>query len=364
MTDGRCAVIGAELVCACGFGKESCIRELYAGNHAFQPINRFDTEHLPTNLAAAVPELQCGNGASLCLPMLEFLAPQVADLPESTPVLMASTIGEIDRLYHSEGTCTLHLLLEDALKLFRKNSGRIISAACASTNAAIDRARRMILSGKHEKVIVAACDLVSEFAFSGFASLGAMTAEIPRPYDRNRSGLLLGEAAGILILASEKAAVHHEASAWIAGSGMSGDALHITAPRPEGTELENAIRTALGTVPPEKIGAVIGHGTGTKYNDEMEINAIRRVFVNPIPLASAKGSCGHTLGASGMIQAILAVEALRRKSLFPQTGLETPEPGAEQMVSRKEQHINGNFALSLNSGFGGLNAAILLEAQS
>ena len=65
-----------------------------------------------------------------------------------------------------------------------------------------------------------------------------------------------------------------------------------------------------------------------------------------------------------MIQAILAVEALRRKSLFPQTGLETPEPGAEQMVSRKEQNINGNFALSLNSGFGGLNAASLLEAQS
>ncbi len=364
MTDGRCAVIGAELVCACGFGKEACIRELYAGRDAFVPVDRFDTERFPTKLAGTVPGLRAKGDSPLCLPMLEFLAQSVAGLPESTPVLIASTVGEIDRLYNPMRRCTLNLLREDTLKLFRKSRGRIVSAACASTNAAVDRARRMILSGISETVIVAACDLVSEFAFSGFASIGAMSDGMARPYDRNRSGLLLGEAAGILVLASEKAAVRHEVSAWIAGSGMSGDAVHITAPRPDGAELETAIRKALGAVPPEEVGAIIGHGTGTKYNDEMEINAIRRVFGGSIPLASAKGACGHTLGASGMIQAILALEALRRKTLFPQTGLITPEPGAERMVSRKEQNISGNFALSLNSGFGGLNAAVLLEARS
>ncbi len=363
MTDGRCALIGAELVCACGFGTDACIRDLYAGKDAFVPVDRFATEHLPAKLAGTVPGLRTKGNSSLCLPLLEFLAPSVAELPESTPVLVASTVGEIDRLYDPMRRCTLNLLLEDALNVFHKNKGRIISAACASTNAAIDRARRMILSGMCETVIVAACDLVSEFAFSGFASIGAMTDGMARPYDRNRSGLLLGEGAGILILASEKAAVHHEVPAWIAGSGMSGDALHITAPRPDGAELEAAIRRALGTVPPEEIGAIVGHGTGTKYNDEMEINAIRRIFGDKIPLASAKGACGHTLGASGMIQAVLAVETLRRKSLFPQTGLETPEPGAEQMVSRKEQTAAGQYVLSLNSGFGGLNAAVLLEAQ-
>ena len=363
MTDGRCAVIGAELVCAFGFGKDACIRGLYAGRDAFVPVDRFDTEHLPAKLAGTVPGLRAEGNSSLCLPMLEFLVPPAAELPESTPVLIASTVGEIDRLHDPARRCTLNLLLEDALKRFHKSRGRIVSAACASTNAAIDRARRMILSGRSETVIVAACDLVSEFAFSGFASLGAMTAGRARPYDRNRSGLLLGEAAGLLVLASEKAAVHHDVSAWIAGSGMSGDALHITAPRPDGAELETAIRKALGAVPPEAVGAIIGHGTGTRYNDEMEINAIRRVFGNAVPLASVKGACGHTLGASGMTQIIPAMEALRRKTLFPQTGLEIPEPGAERMVSRKEQKINGNFVLSLNSGFGGLNAAVLLEAQ-
>ena len=364
MTDGRCAVIGAELVCACGFGKEACIRDLYAGKDAFSPVRRFDPGHLPAALAATVPGLQSEKGESLCVPMLSFLAPMAVKLPASTPVLMASTVGEIDRLSDGTGRCTLNLLLEDTLRMFRKTKGRILSAACASANVAIDRARRMIASGMCDLVIVGACDLVSEFAFSGFASLGAMTAERARPYDRNRSGLLLGEAAGILILASERAAKGHEVSAWITGSAIRGDALHITAPRPDGAELERAIRMALGPLPPEEIAAVVGHGTGTRYNDEMEIRAIRRVFGDTVPLASAKGACGHTLGASGMIQAILAMEALRRKTLFPQTGLETPEPGAERMVSRQPQVLNGKAALSLNSGFGGVNAAVLLEAES
>ena len=257
MTDGRCAVIGAELVCACGFGKEACIRDLYAGKDAFSPVRRFDPGHLPAALAATVPGLQSEKGESLCVPMLSFLAPMAAELPASTPVLMASTVGEIDRLSDGTGRCTLNLLLEDTLRMFRKTKGRILSAACASANVAIDRARRMIASGMCDLVIVGACDLVSEFAFSGFASLGAMTAERARPYDRNRSGLLLGEAAGILILASERAAKGHEVSAWITGSAIRGDALHITAPRPDGAELERAIRMALGPLPPEEIAAVI-----------------------------------------------------------------------------------------------------------
>lgn len=364
MTERRSAIIGAELVCAYGFGKEKCIRGIYSGKTAFSPVERFDAEHLSCKIAGTVPGLRADNGTSLCLPMLDFLAPAAVNLPESTPVLLGSTIGEIDRLCNEQRRCTLNLLLEDTLKLFRKKNGRIISAACASANAAIDRAHRMILSGISDYVIVAACDLVSEFAFSGFASIGAMTDSMARPYDRNRSGLLLGEAAGILLLASEKAAAGHEVPAWIAGTGMSGDALHITAPQTDGTELGNAIRKALGTIPPDQAGAVIGHGTGTRYNDEMEINAIRRIFGERIPLASAKGGCGHALGASGMIQAVLAVETLQRKRLFPQTGLETPEPGAEQMVSKEEQAVPGNYVLSLNSGFGGLNAAVLMEAQT
>ena len=112
----------------------------------------------------------------------------------------------------------------------------------------------------------------------------------------------------------------------------------------------------------ETIGCVLGHGTGTIYNDSMEIAAIRSVLGDHTPLASVKANCGHTLGASGILQAVLALEVLRRKELFPQAGLRNPERGAERMVSAEIQPVCTRRILSLNSGFGGINAALALEA--
>ena len=346
----------AELVCGFGFGKRIAQEAVFRGEIAFSPVSRFPVRQFICGEAATVPGLIPEPEQSLCRPMLEFLAEGVRDLPETTPVLLASTVGEIDRLA-ADRSDTLHSLLGTTLRLFRKRNGRIISAACASTNAALDRAFRMISSGIAETVIVAACDIVSEFTFSGFASIGAMTAERPRPYDKNRSGLFLGEAAGVLVLSSRRG----KAMVRLAGSGMSSDALHITAPQTDGASLACAIRAALDGTDPDSVGAVLGHGTGTVYNDIMEINAIRSVIGSRIPLASAKGACGHTLGASGMVQTVLALEVLKRRELFPQVSLRTPEPGAEQMVSRSVQPIRERRILSLNSGFGGLNAAVLLE---
>lgn len=355
----RIAVLDSELVSAYGFGREACIRGLYSGKNAFSEVKRFPTGQFLCHKAGTVPGLETVSARE----MLAFCTPKVRDLQEETPVLLASTIGEIDLLYGSD-RCTLNSLLETALGLFRKKNGKIISAACASTNAAIDRACRMIRAGLCEKVIVAACDLVSEFAFSGFASIGAMTASEARPYDRNRSGLILGEAAGILVLSSEKDALGQDVQAWIAGTGMSGDALHITAPETDGKELGRAILRALGGRVPSETACILGHGTGTVYNDIMELNAIRGIFGNNIPLASAKGGCGHTLGACGMIQTVLAAEVLNRRELFPQIGLLEPERDAERMVSARITPIDGNTVLSLNSGFGGINAAILMESAS
>ena len=355
----RIALLDSELVSSYGFGSESCISGIYSGKNAFSEIRRFPTEQFLCHKAGTVP----GKESISAEEMLAFCAPKVIDLPEETPVLLASTIGEIDLLYRSE-RCTLNSLLEKTLKLFRKKNGKIVSAACASTNAAIDRACRMIHAGLCEKIIIAACDLVSEFAFSGFASIGAMTATEARPYDRNRSGLILGEAAGVLVLSSEKASHGPEVRAWITGTGMSGDALHITAPETDGKELGNAILRALGGSDPSEISCILGHGTGTVYNDIMELNAIRNIFGNEIPLASAKGGCGHTLGACGMIQTILAAEVLNRRELFPQIGLLEPETNAGKMVSSRKRTLEKGNLLSLNSGFGGINAVIRMEAAS
>ena len=347
----------AELVCGFGFGKKAAQEAVFRGETAFSPITRFPAGNFACREASTVPGLECTGEESLCRPMVGFLAATVRDLPEDTPLLLASTVGEIDRL-SPDRPDTLHSLLGTVLREFRKRNGCIVSAACASTNAALDRAYRMIALGIADRVIVAACDLVSEFAFSGFSSLGAMSAERPRPYDRDRSGLFLGEAAGVLVLSAQR---NGEQPIRLTGTGMSGDAQHITAPRSDGKMLACAIRAALAGTEPEQIGGILGHGTGTLYNDNMEIEAIRAVFGDEIPLASVKGNCGHALGASGMVQTVLALEVLRRGELFPQAGLRIPEQGAEKMVSPSVQPLRGPRVLSLNSGFGGLNTALVLE---
>ena len=107
---------------------------------------------------------------------------------------------------------------------------------------------------------------------------------------------------------------------------------------------------------------MIGHGTGTRYNDEAEINALNTVFASPPPLASAKGGCGHTLGAAGIIQACMAFHILDTGILFPQTNLLEPEPAAAGMISGKMQAVKIPRILSMNSGFGGLNAVLMIEA--
>ena len=235
-----------------------------------------------------------------------------------------------------------------------------------SGNVALARAAAKIQDGSIEYAIVAGCDIVSEFVFSGFASLGAMDSKGARPYDRDRAGLTLGEAAGVIVLASEGAARRDGLPrlARIGGWGISCDAAHITAPMSDGLHLAAAIRHVLATagIAPAEVGGVIGHGTGTMYNDSMEVNALNVIFNGDVkPLFSTKGGVGHTLGAAGIIQAAVAVRAIQNMLLPPQSGLREPMPGAEHMVSAQMQKMATPKILSLNAGFGGINAVLLIE---
>ena len=117
--------------------------------------------------------------------------------------------------------------------------------------------------------------------------------------------------------------------------------------------METALKGSSGTP-----AGVIGHGTGTVLNDDMEIAALNRVFPNGLPLASIKGGTGHILAASGIIQTSCAVSCLERNQMFPQTSLECPQKGAEKFVSASAQELAGDTILTLNAGFGGLNAVI------
>jgi 3-oxoacyl-[acyl-carrier-protein] synthase II len=149
----------------------------------------------------------------------------------------------------------------------------------------------------------------------------------------------------------------------VLGWGITNDATHITAPAKSGLGLVQAVDQALKTAKrrPEDITAISAHGTGTVYNDLMELSAFRQVFgERKVPMYSIKGAIGHTLGAAGAIEATLGFKALSSQMVPLTVGFANPENGAEGWVSPESRPVSGDYLLTTNSGFGGVNAALVL----
>jgi len=184
------------------------------------------------------------------------------------------------------------------------------SIACASGTHAVGMALDLIRRGHGDVFIVGGAETLCPFVVNGFNSLRATTGDTVRPFDAHRSGLLLGEGSAVLVVeeAAHAKARGERAKAEIAGAGLAGDAAHITAPARDGAGAARAMREALAEaqVPPAAVDFISAHGTGTVYNDAMEVAAITAVFgdaASRIPVNSIKGSIGHTLGAAGGFEA-------------------------------------------------------------
>jgi 3-oxoacyl-[acyl-carrier-protein] synthase II len=250
-----------------------------------------------------------------------------------------------------------------------KQHGINISASCASSTIAIAQGAAMIASSWTDAVLVCCMDLVTEFVFSGFSALQALSATPCRPFDRDRSGLSMGEgAAAVLLMSKERAkqeARPHLAT--ILGWGAANDAGHITAPDKDGSGLQQAIIQAMAAAKCNAfdIAAISAHGTGTLYNDQMELKVFNHIFADhPLPIYSIKGAIGHTLGAAGGIETVVGIQTLLEKTAPPTIGFSNPEKGAEGRVMSEPVDISGNCLLATNSGFGGINAAIILGEGS
>ncbi len=189
-----------------------------------------------------------------------------------------------------------------------------------------------------------------------------------RPFDQRRSGLSLGEAAAFALIMSETRAKREqrEIMGEIAGWGLSNDAHHMTGPSRDGSGLVNAIGQALqsANVSQRDIGSISAHGTGTVYNDAMEMQAFGTLFEDDIcPVYSIKGGIGHTMGAAGLIDAIIALRSLKEGLVPPTINLESVDEAAQGWVSANEcSMVKDKMAISTNSGFGGVNAALVLAS--
>ena len=251
-----------------------------------------------------------------------------------------------------------------------------IVTACASATNAIGEGLRMIQSGEADVVLCGGTEApLTELAFAGFCSMKAMSTEKEnpsqacRPFDQRRSGFVMGEGAGILVLESLEHATARGAHIYaeLAGYGSSADAYHITTPTPGGAGAIKAMRKALtdAGLTPEDVSYINAHGTGTGANDATETAAIKAVFgeaASKISISSTKSMTGHLMGAAGAIEAIICTLAIERGVIPPTINYGEPDPECDldyvPNVARKQEV---KVALSNTFGFGVHNATIIIR---
>lgn len=371
----RAVIVDAGMITPFGAGIEPCWQGLMENRTAVAPLQRFATAQFGSAIAAIVPGLEYHGDRSLVMQLLAMLSASLPFVPVDSDLLLATTKGEIDFLEKSLLTgkgapdeSRLDRLLVKAAAQFRvKGRAAVISAACTSSSVAVARAAAMIRSGESSSVLVVAGDAVTEFIYSGFSSLMALDPCPARPFDRSRKGLSLGEAAACLLLMSDERAVAEGRSfrTEIAGWGMSDDANHMTGPSRESEGLIRAIHTALASaaLSPENVGLISAHGTGTSYNDAMEMRGFHAVFPGaPRPVYSVKGAIGHTMGAAGLVEILLAGRALQEKLAPPTVNLQEPDDDAHGWVAAAPQiFAAGKAAMVTNAGFSGVNTAVVLR---
>jgi len=237
-----------------------------------------------------------------------------------------------------------------------------INTACSSATNALGYARLWLLRNRVDIAIVAGLDAVSPFVYSGFRSLRAVDSGPTKPFSDKRRGLNLGEAAAAFVLIRGSASTHE--CTHVVGFGSSCDAHHLTRPDPTGEGLARAIRQSIKDAhsTPGDIAAISAHGTGTPLNDPMEAAAFSRVFETRVPpIHCAKPVSGHTLGAAGAIDALVLQLALEKGQL-PPTYCPSPDRTLPCYPSTDSHQLpTGALGLSTSSGFGGSNAAIILQ---
>ncbi len=258
------------------------------------------------------------------------------------------------------------LLAEDLAKEFGAHGPvQTVSVACVSGLVAISQGAKIIQRGEADAVLVVGVDALSEFVVAGFTALKALDPLGCRPFDRDRCGLSPGEAGAAIILVRGDFAPKTVIK--IRAFGGSNDANHLTGPSRDGSGLAQAIRVALDAakLSPGEIDFIHAHGTGTPYNDAMEALALKTIFGNACPpVSGAKGMLGHTLGAAGVIETICCVLAMEN-NFFPGTPrLSSPADGAPESLVRESRSVTGlKNVLKLNTGFGGMNGALVLSCQ-
>ena len=365
-------VTDSELITPYGRGTEVCWKGLLSRKSALAEHKRFSTEAFSSKWAGMVPGLSYHQGPSVVFQMLGKVLENHA-IPSDAKLLLATLNGEMDCVEEAvlfdrvepHACCMTELLRKVQGLCGVTDEGSVVSSACASSTVAIGLAASAIRNGEYDCAVVVSCDAVSEFLYSGFSSLMALDSGPSCPFDAHHNGLTIGEAAGYIVLMSEERARKEGCSVAgeLAGWGMSNDANHMTGPLRDGSGLARSIKIAmkLAGIEEGQIDFIAAHGTGTIYNDDMEMAAFHSVFSSPRPTYSVKGGIGHTMGAAGLVEAVLALKTFEAGLVPPSVAVQTPGPQASGWVRGEAVELSAEYALSTNAGFGGVNASLVLK---
>ncbi|MQY59911.1 MAG: beta-ketoacyl-ACP synthase II [Clostridia bacterium] len=251
-----------------------------------------------------------------------------------------------------------------------------ISTACASGNHSIGEAFKIIQRGDAEVMVAGGAEAaITPLGLAGFCSMRALStrndepAKASRPFDKQRDGFVIGEGAGVVVLEKWERARKRKVPIWgeIIGFGMSEDAYHITQPIGDGRGLREAMRRALldAKIPVEKVDYINAHGTSTPLNDKIETRAIKNLFgknAYRIPVSSTKSMTGHLLGATGGVEMIACLLALKKAIIPPTINYEESDPDCDlDYVPNQSREVKLRVAMSNSMGFGGHNAVLLLK---
>ena len=384
-------------MCATGHDVASFLAATRAGQVGIGPIANIPTERLSATIAAEIRGFDpAAHFPAKQMPLLDRVA-QLAlvagreamaqaglapgDAPEAAVILGASIgLETFDSAYeqlYGRGLSRVHpfsvprIMPSGAASHlsmeFRTHGPCFTTAsACASANHAIGQAMHMIRSGMVDVAITGGADAAITVGFmKGWEALRVLAPDACRPFSRDRSGLVIGEGAGVLVLESEAHAAARGAEPLmeVAGFGMSSDGMDITAPDVAGTSRSMRAALADAACEPGEVGYVNAHGTGTRLNDRTETAALRRVFgarLDGLAVSSTKSMIGHCMTAGGALELIATSLALRDGILPPTAGFNEADPDCDvDCVPNVAREASVSVAMSNSFAFGGLNAVLV-----
>jgi len=419
----RVVVTGLGVISGCGIGHEDFFQACLDGKSSLDSVQRFDAQNYPCSIASEVPdEMFIANDHfhnpknarsndrythfAVAAARQALKDAGLGDTPE--------TVEDASRLGVMVGTAFggMETFERETLKLAKKPSRPKVSpftipallgntasgviaietgaqgpnygvtSACASGSHAIGEAMGMIVDGHADKMLAGGTEAtITPLCFAGFCAMKAMATKFnddpkagSRPFDADRGGFVMGEGAGVVLIESLASAKKRDAKIYceLVGYGATCDAYHITTPAPEGRGLAAAMDMAMkmGELKSEDVNYINAHGTSTAYNDKFETMAIKTTFGEhakngDFVVSSTKCVTGHTLGAAGGLEAVVAAKSIFHDVVPPTINYETPDPDCDlDYVPNEKREMVVNGAMSTNLGFGGHNAALLFKKYS